>query len=158
MFISSEELDGDLGGINGGNNQCQLLAAGAGLSGTWKAWLSTDVVNARDNISYNATIRYVLAANGTVIAEPGALLNADFVDLSSTINRDEFGALTSAFYAWTGTIADGTRAAQRCTNWTTNLAGFGNLGEPSRVDGNWTVSNNDSCTLSFPIYCFEQPV
>src|SRR5262249_42934796 len=40
VFVTSTTHDGNLGGLDGADAICASLAANAGLSGTYKAWLS----------------------------------------------------------------------------------------------------------------------
>ncbi len=80
FFISSAGSgDGaNLGGLDGADALCQRLAEAAGSTGkTWRAYLSTSTVNARDRIGagpwYNAK---------------GVLIAANVADLHGDIERD----------------------------------------------------------------------
>src|SRR3989344_4629742 len=49
-FVSnSNPANGNIGSLATANSICQSNATAAGLSGTFRAWLSTDSVNARTN-------------------------------------------------------------------------------------------------------------
>jgi hypothetical protein len=162
VFVSSSSHQGDLtpsaGGIAGGNSICQNLATAAGLSGNWRAWLSTSMVNAVDNIQYNANNRYVRAVSGVEIADQGVLVMTNITQLTNSIQDDEFGNSAGGAPAWTGTGADGTAVANHCTGWTNNSAA------DSAWDGNssskitdWTIMNFELCSSLNRIYCFEVP-
>ena len=51
VFASSTISDGDLGGLGGADTECNALAANAGLSGEFVAWLSTNSLNAVDRMA-----------------------------------------------------------------------------------------------------------
>lgn len=159
VFISSQEYDGNLGGTSGGDQKCQALANAANLGGTWKAWLSTSSIDASVNINYADDITYALAATGATIANPGNLLKTgtpDFIDLLSTINIDENGAVDNFFNAWTGTRSDGTQDSTNCQGWTVNVAAqTGLVGDPGFANFQWTGNNIPNCSTTEKIYCFE---
>jgi len=46
IFITRDTFEGDLGGLAGGDEKCQLAAAAAELGGTWVAYLSVGAVTA----------------------------------------------------------------------------------------------------------------
>jgi len=50
IFVSSASYSGNLGGIAGANTNCQNLATAAGLTGRFKAYISTQVTDAACNI------------------------------------------------------------------------------------------------------------
>lgn len=51
-FVTSVAVSpDDIGGLEGGDTLCQSLAEGAGLPGTYVAWLSTPTADAIDSIS-----------------------------------------------------------------------------------------------------------
>ena len=58
MFVtSSTVVPGMLGGIEGGDSECQRLADNVGLPGTYMAWLSTGGINARDRVGEGGWMR-----------------------------------------------------------------------------------------------------
>lgn len=174
VFISSSQTypnrfftDGvdTFDGLEGADLRCQDLAQGAGLAGTWTAWLSTtddpntdeieDDINAIDRIPDG---RYELV-NGELVAED----KADLIDgfLETNIELDENGRSKPGL-VWTGTNRDGTAtnqdgtAADNCENWTTNDALVSALhGASSERNRQWTeivVTNCDQGGLR--LYCF----
>jgi Collagenase NC10 and Endostatin len=135
----------DLGGIEGADRHCQQLAQGAGASGTWRAYLSTQAagggqaVNARDRIGRGPWRN----AKGEVIAQ-----NVD--DLHSANNKiTKQSALTekgqpvngrgdtpNMHDILTGSQADGRAFAggddMTCKNWTSSGEGAAMVGHHDR--------------------------
>src|SRR5580692_9705113 len=50
VFVTSATFTGDLGGQKGADAKCARVAKAVGLSGTFKAWLSTSKRNAKDKL------------------------------------------------------------------------------------------------------------
>jgi hypothetical protein len=129
FFVTSTNpgKGGDLGGLAGADAYCKALATAVGVgSKTWRAYLSTTTVDARDRIGngpwYNAT--------GVKIAANIAELHGDNNKITAETALTEKG--TAPNYVGgpeplqhdmlTGTNADGTAAAQNCNNWTDGSA------------------------------------
>src|SRR5438067_1391069 len=89
VFVTSQIYTAALGGLAGADAKCQSLATGAGLTGTYKAWLSSSSVDARDRLTHSA-IPYVLSDRTTVVADNWS----DLVDgsLKHAIDKTETGA------------------------------------------------------------------
>lgn len=159
VFISSGQYQGNLGGVSGANSTCASLASSAGLSGTFKAWLS-DSSSSPSSSFTQATGNYV-DTNGNVIADDWADLTSG--SLNNMIQYTETGALTSASLAdvWTNTSQTGTLvdAATSCDDWT-NFVGGGNRGNSGVYTGSgsaaWTLSASNQCNKLLSLYCFEQ--
>jgi hypothetical protein len=134
FFVTSENpgSGGNLGGLSGADAYCQTLAEAAGSSGrTWRAYLSTSSVNARDRIGdgpwYNAA--------GEMIAANVAALHGDN-NLDGETALNEQGELPNYLVGdpptpaaeplqhdiLTGTNEDGTANAMTCNNWTDGSA------------------------------------
>jgi hypothetical protein len=157
FFITSSGTGkgGDLGGLAGADNRCQTLAAAAGSTFTWHAYLSTQAkggqpaVNARDRIGDGPWY----GAKGNRIAMGLSDLHGDTLDQARVGN-----ALTkaSAFTEkgepvkgagdtpnqhdmLTGSTPDGrafTDAADHtCNNWTSSNEGNAMLGHFDRTGG-----------------------
>lgn len=132
FFVTSENPGngGDLGGLEGADAHCQALAESAGMGDkTWRAYLSTSTVDARDRIGdgpwYNV--------DGVMIAEDVEQLHGDN-NLTSETAIDENGD-TPAYLVMvdgqaqragdslvhdilTGTNEDGTAHDLTCNDWT----------------------------------------
>ena len=126
FFVTSQGPGdgGNLGGLEGADAHCQQLAAAVGAGGrTWRAYLSTSTVNARDRIG-----------NGPWYNVKGELIANSVEDLHSDANRiSKQTALTETGQVvngrgdkpnmhdmLTGSNADGTAADKTCNNWTSN--------------------------------------
>lgn len=124
FFVTSEgsgELGGNLGGLEGADAICQRLAEAVGSNRTWRAYLSTDTVDARDRIG-----------DGPWFNQAGALIANDVEELhdentvfngNPNLILDENGVVApvNEHDILTGTLADGTRAeGLNCNNWTSN--------------------------------------
>ena len=66
VFVTSQSHNGDFGGLTGADAFCQSLALTAGLSGTYKAWLS-DTTGSPATRFAQASVPYRLV-DGTTIA------------------------------------------------------------------------------------------
>jgi PKD repeat protein len=149
VFVTSEGYQGDLGGLAGADQECQLLAEAAGLPGTWTAWLSDDNTDARDRIrdgQYEQLFQDIVADN-----------LADLTDgsLNAPINYDENRDIQNEF-VWTGTQSDGTRTEFNCNGWTTaadTVQGTGGVSD--QTDEQWTDEGPQSCSEYRSLYCFS---
>jgi hypothetical protein len=126
FFVTSQNPGngGDLGGLAGADAHCAALAEAAGVTGkTWRAYLSTSTENARDRIGagpwYNA--------KGEEIAADVAALHGDSNNLSKQTALDETGAVVNGrgdepnrHDILTGSMPDGTAAAETCEDWTSS--------------------------------------
>jgi hypothetical protein len=187
FFVTSKNpgQGGNLGGLAGADAHCTALAEAAGIRGkTWRAYLSTSTVNARDRIGdgpwYNV--------KGELIAENLAQLHtADGNKISNTTAIDETGATPDYLVLvdgaaqravadslvhdiLTGSNEDGTVAAgQTCNDWTDGTAtGRAMLGHADRLGrtagvNSWvTVHASQGCAMENLIptggagmyYCF----
>src|SRR5438093_4565093 len=134
---------GDLGGLSGADQRCQLLggAAGAGTK-TWHAYLSTQgtgAVNARDRIGRGPWQN----AKGIVIAKDLAELHGKN-DITKQTALTEKGEMVNGradtpnmHDILTGSQPDGTAFAagedRTCGNWTKSGAGSAMLGHSDRT-------------------------
>ncbi|MCP4247869.1 MAG: hypothetical protein GY778_12545, partial [bacterium] len=107
VFATSTTYTGALGSFAGAYAKCQERANAAGLSGTYKAWLSGRPdgfggQNAADFLTHSA-VPYKLV-DGTKVADDWADLTDGSLD--HAIDKDEFGnAVTGS--VWTNTETNG---------------------------------------------------
>ena len=95
VFVTSSGFFGNLGGTAGGDTDCNNAASAAGLSGTYKAWLSTTAPGDNPASSFTqSTIPYVLRDNTQVAANWTALVSGT---LDHAIDEDENGHVTTAY-------------------------------------------------------------
>ena len=134
---------GDLGGIAGADQHCQMLAQAAGTgSKTWRAYLSTQgpgAVNARDRIARGPWVN----AKGAVIAQDVAELHGAN-NLTKQTALTEKGAVVNGrgdtpnmHDVLTGSQPDGTAFAgaddRTCGNWTKSGQGAAMVGHSDRT-------------------------
>ncbi len=148
FFITSNGPgDGaNLGGLDGADAHCQMLAEAAGSTGrTWHAYLSQSggmAVDARDRIGsgpwYNA--------NGVEVASSVADLHSANNELSKANSISEKGDVINGrgdspnmHDVLTGSQLDGTAFTDgedhTCGNWSTNGAGSAQVGHHDRQGG-----------------------
>ena len=135
---------GDLGGLDGADRHCQMLAQAAGAGAkTWRAYLSTQgagAVNAKDRIGRGPWQN----AKGTVIAKD----IADLHGANNAINKQNAlsekgepingrGDTPNRHDILTGSQPDGTAFAggddRTCGNWTKSGAGAAMVGHHDRM-------------------------
>lgn len=155
FFVTSSNpgRGGDLGGLEGADAHCQQLAQAAGAGGkTWRAYLSTSRVNARDRIGsgpwYNA--------KGELIARNVAELHSDANGITAATALNEKGeapnylggdppaplAQPLQHDVLTGTREDGTASDLTCNDWTDGTANAqATLGHADRLGRNPGVNS-----------------
>jgi hypothetical protein len=127
-----------------------MHATAAGVSGTFKAWLSASDGSPAATFSTSA-VPYVLV-DGTVVAVDWD----DLVDgtLAHPIDEDENGAPVGGD-VWTGTDPTGNAALATCNDWS-STSGSGQCGSTSQVGNAWTASSIPRRNIRLRLYCFER--
>ena len=173
VFITSAAYVGDLvsdaqasfpdcigvsDGITAADCICQEVAEGAGLAGTYLAWISDSDVNNDPESRFNqATKPYILPDQSVVAADW-----ADLTDglLTNPINVTQTGAPAgNPPLVWTNVRTDGTRnsSSSHCSDWTDTGGTPGRIGLHAQVDSRWTnPPNGTNCANDEHLYCFEQ--
>jgi hypothetical protein len=153
IFVSSISYNGNLGGLSGADQKCQTLATQAGLSGTFKAWLSSSTTSASTRITH-ASVPYI-RFDGVIIAN-------DWTDLTDgklivPINLTEYGTIASTSNVWTNTTASGGIASSTntCSNWGAT-SGLGIRGQNSSTSGAWTYKGSTKCSSFLLLYCIQE--
>ena len=176
VFVSSQVYTGNLGGLAGADATCQALASNpaTGLTGTYKAWLSSDTVSAASRLS-QASVPYVLV-NGNVVANnwasltSGTLLHAiDTTELngpapSSVPDSMNATAGCGTNLVWTNTRDDGSlgnNGESSCSDWTdgSDSLGGGNGADygTSNSVTNWSGwCEAGGCDGYAALFCIEQ--
>jgi hypothetical protein len=158
VFVTLGKFQGDLGGLEGADAECQRSAQLAELPGTWVAWLSDDDTNAIDRIPDG---QYRLLDDTVIAEDKGALTDGV---LEAPIDLNELGLQQDGF-VWTGTDPSGTnREGANCSNWTTQtgtsdcagelVAECGFQGASHLRNFRWTQDGLQSCSESYSLYCF----
>lgn len=117
----------DADGLAGADELCRSKAAAAvpaAGSLTWRAYLSTATVNAKDRIGTGPWFN----RNGVMVASSVANLHDAAANMLNKANAiDETGATVpgrddspNQHDILTGSLADGTKAATHCNNWTSS--------------------------------------
>lgn len=133
---------------------CQYHAAIANppLSGTFKAWLSTDTVSAFDRVGDNL---WVLPDNSTVVANGTIdLLTCGPSCLNNPINVDQNSAALANHFTYTGTDALGLTDPFNCNNWTSGSSSSYTFGKTTESTSLWSSSGQTACTDNDRLYCF----
>ena len=158
-FITSTIADGDdLGGISGADAECQSLADGQSLPGTFIAWLSDSGNDAKDAFDPTfAHYAYVRTNDGATIADDFADLIDDTIDnvIAGTESGGTFGQPQNP---WTGTGGDGELDATglTCDDWDSDLSDDdGRAGRHLNTGVQWTTQATLPCNTLRPMYCFQ---
>jgi hypothetical protein len=158
VFTTSTFYFGNLGGPAGADAKCSARAAAAGLSGSFKAWLSSVNPNGQPAQTFTQSNAPYVRVGGVRIAD-------DWVDLTdgslqAPISVDEFGNPARTANSWTATLTDCTQnsSVRDCLSWTSDNGSFtGWLGLPTQTGPTWTESvANAPCDSPQTLYCFEQ--
>ena len=166
VFLSSIGYTGNLGGLSGADSKCQLLADAAGITGTFKAWLSDSEGSPSTRFSHSPD-NYV-RVDGVVVASGWTGLTSG--TLQNPIAVDEKGNFWPASngVTWTSTLVSGYRASgpdRDCSEWTYGedpiLTGgqlvMGLAAYYWMSDKNWTDPEGTYyCSNLIHIYCFQQ--
>ncbi len=153
VFITSAPVFPNFNGTTGGDAACQTFAAGAGLTGTFRAWLS-DGSSSPAATFVQSAVPYRLVDGTTVANDWNDLIDGT---LSAGISVDENGGSIPGSEVWTGTNAFGDGNADDCSGWTTmsgQSTGFVGL---SGTTGSWSTVYSQFCDRdNVRLYCFEQ--
>jgi hypothetical protein len=161
VFLTDDPLlSSNFGGLSGADAVCNSRASGAGLSGTFKAWLSDS--------SASPSTRFTRSSKGYALID-GTMIADDWDDLTdgplaTPITTTENGVVDPTPRSTaTSTDADGTGLAPEanayCLDWTSD-SGTPNAtqvrGRTNVTDSTWTNSNTAGCGNTIRLYCFEQ--
>jgi cysteine-rich repeat protein len=161
VFVSSKNFNGDMGGLDGADIRCQMLALAAELPGEFRAWLSSGQGTPLTRMIPSLG-PYVLR-DGTVVADDWG----DLVDgiLHAPIDMTETGGAPlptknacKPSSVYTNTRPDGMIGAimTDCMNWSTTN-GPAHLGDSKATMMGWSHDcNQTGCLAEAPIYCIEQ--
>jgi hypothetical protein len=162
MFVtSSTVVPGMLGGIEGGDSECQRLADNAGLPGTYMAWLSTTDTDARDRIGEGGWMRTdgrPFAHSLETLADP-AVSGYPTVYYPPRVDEAGNDLGNASILVATGGNTDGTALGDQCGGYTKTT---GNLyvGDASSGSHAWSYAQlvPGGCSSPFHLYCFRSDV
>jgi len=154
IFVTSQAVAGDFGGVAAGDALCGSLAAAAGLSGTFRAWLSGDGVS--PSITFTQGALPFVMTSGVRVADHWS----DLADgtINNPIVVDEQGVQPRTVdRVWTGTETGGLPAASgaSCRSWRTTV-GTGTVGVLGPIGPTWSAGGTQSCDQPGRLYCVEQ--
>jgi hypothetical protein len=187
-FVTSVSGPGNLGtwpdagiavGLAAGIAICTARASAAGLSGTFRPWLSTIATDAYCLVRGQAGHKangceggfgavtgpwYQMGAFAPAFSPGLADLTGPERVIFQPVRYDEFGNqlpaneldFTSRAY-WTGTRSDGTleSGTANCGNWTVST-GYGVVGDGLATAEYWTAVGPSSCAEPRRLLCLEQ--
>ncbi len=156
VFITGSWPDGAMGGLSGADTICQTTADSAGLSGTFKAWLSDGTASVASRFIHSAA-RYELV-DGTLIADGWGDLTDGSIGAGIDVTAHGSQVLNSR-NVWTSTNVYGNYYAAHgsCSNWSMDGSYFrAGVGINKSTDQSWTLHQSLPCDLNLPLYCFEQ--
>ena len=170
VFVTSTTYKGgELGGTAGADAKCQARATAAGLTGTFRAWLSQ--LDSSPGGNFPRDGGPYLLVNGGVVANNWTGLTSG--TLRHAINITELGtpaptatvAGCTTPIVWTDTLGDGMVAdlGLTCGEWT-DSSGFDASWGTTSSQVDWTqgacmgfgTSAATGCGALAPLYCFEQ--
>jgi hypothetical protein len=168
VFVTGTTQPAIFGSLTQADAACHTLALGAGLSGTFKAWLSD--ANGSPSTRFSKGAGEYRRLDGMIVAKSFS----DLTDgsLLHPINVTETGAAASSTgntYVYTGTKPDGTLVTidssdpdaakgATCAGWTMQSdsaqVAYGNY---SSSDQSWSYGGmRQGCSTPLRMYCFEQ--
>ena len=170
VFLTSDEHDGNLGGLEGADAICQGRAQAAGLKGTFKAWLSDSSASAAERLTHSS-VAYI-DTRGQVIANDWEDLTDGSLQRAITVDETGYdwdsdakhcGAFIVLANVWTGTAINGSSKPPFCSDWTDNsdlATDFGHIGFYCYPSEAWTDESvgdtSKSCSAEVSLYCFQQ--
>jgi len=165
FFVTSrgEPNGGNLGGLDGADALCDTLATAVSAelgNKTWRAYLSTATVNARDRIGtgpwFNQAGKLVANTVDQLVDQgAGGTLEQTWATGDATIALDELGNQVPTggnggvqHDILTGTLADGTVATGfTCSDWTATTGnvqvGHSNRGGGGTAPTSWSTAHNN---------------
>ena len=173
VFVTDGIFTGNLGGVAGADDKCQIAADAAGLPGVYKAWIAgTDPLSAPATRFTQAPSAYILPPG----VAPGALgqVADDWADLTDgtidqLIDVSELGFMINNGVL-TNVAADGSQKSsdplRSCQDWTWEGGeefGLPFIGLTTSTTESWTDAGDTccsgGCSVGNPIwalYCFGQ--
>ena len=153
IFVTSQQFAGSFGGLSQADVHCTNAAADGGMTGVWKAWLSTSTVSALSRIS-DAGTWYQESTDAGLLRTFNNRCNLATAPLVA-VRYDEHGQAQSTTDFWTGTHSGGAGTVSTCQNWTSALST--EFGTEGRGAGNyWTEYTAQFCNRQASLLCLEQ--
>jgi hypothetical protein len=161
IFVTAETFNGNLGTRDGGDTTCQAIATDAGISGTYRVWLSDPSGDAADVLASDAgPLRLrngaVVAANVDELAQNGPLVPVTVDERGRPVGGGDCG--DGGLVAWTGTSADGGKSNKGdCGRWSSSASfAQGAAGLVGQAGPAWTGTCLRACDTTAALYCIQQ--
>jgi len=168
IFATSQQFQGDLGGIDGADAKCQTLATAAKLTGTFKAWLWANKVGPPETF-YHSPGRYMRPDKVSVAKNFEQLLNGPLLAPVIITEKKQLVDLVDPNgpnpwqLAWTGAAPKGWDRDDNstdCDDWTSSSdksLGLANpIHEKGLGDNNNQIMGRNCYVFHFPIVCVQQ--
>lgn len=167
VFVSSVSYSASAFGDGAGaDSLCQSLAGGAGLSGSYTAWLSNGTADEpRDRGLSDCAAAGINSASWFL---PDGITSVadnwtDLIDgtIANPIDQNEIGGGQPTIFAWTATDQSGIATTENCSNWTNtscshrSSANQARQGDTRDVAATWSNDGNTCCALGLALYCFQ---
>ena len=161
VFATRTQYNGGLGGLAGADAKCALAATAAGLTGTFKAWLSDGTTDALSRITSDGSWFSVSDSSFSNTLTTKRMFNnkanLQTLPLDNYLSWSDETAANFEGEIWTGTDTGGTRRSDTCASWTNGTSGLGGIG---RLGGTtsasvWTNYGTAACNISQALLCLE---
>jgi hypothetical protein len=153
IFVTRAVYRSTFGGVAGADFRCQSSATAAGLSGTFRAWISDSTVEA--GARFRANGPWVEIGTGRLVFRDRAALRGY---PAVPLERDEGGREAPDRW-WTGTLANGVASAKTCNDWVSESSLLGGMTGTRRARGapgqEWTEDVAYACGQSLALLCLE---
>ncbi len=156
MFVTSTNVvPGKLSGVAGADAVCMNRATGAGLPGTYRAWLSSSTVAANSRVGNGGWVRVDGRPFGRNIATLGVLAN-QVVYYPPRINELGNDVGPGHVLVATGGNQDGSTFGSQCADYTTTTGDL-YVGDAIAGSGYWAYNQliPNGCSSLLPLYCFR---
>jgi hypothetical protein len=159
VFVTAATFSGNLGGLAGADQKCQLEAKHAGLNGTYRAWLSGSESPVGRRLTHSVSPYYLPNDAHTLVANNFGDLILNNLHAAINVKADGTAAPATPGAAWTGTNADGSASTATCGSWTTddqNQTTRGFIGLYGETGPQWSSEVTALCPSPLRLYCFQQ--
>jgi hypothetical protein len=155
VFVTSTAYSGDLGGLDGADMKCKMVATAGGLPGTYVALLGMATSSLYDQLLVSGVpARGFARVDGLPIADTQ-------MDLLEThkmwyaANLTEAGKAATMGTFWSGSSATGHAGTDDCSGWTrSDNAAAGQVGQIAGA-ANFANVNRVGCDNMNPLMCVE---
>lgn len=160
VFATSQVFTGDLGGVAGADEKCQIAASKLPRPGIFRAWISSGADSPASNFVHSQ-VPYKDLDGAEIAANWDDLIDGQ---LKNGISKTETGVfppesecLPAFRVVWTHTDAAGQNPnlGADCGGWL-DSGGMGKVGRLGYTNGGWTDDATLACTCLGSLYCVEQ--